>query len=224
MRHQVSGVPKVLGVFAVLALSAACGGRSKGLAPYVTALDKPVNTMTLHELWLASEKIGHWNHGPEQPRKCGGMPMNDCQARFDAVPNQLPAPGNVSVNGTIVARIVNVGGPGGVNRGEESRYKAQLRGGKRHFLLIAQSDGAGGWSWSVREARKNRSALSTPLASGNWEVCTLDRTLAGHPQGESQFAKCPHRPPGPSPMSTMYDTFDPGWLHCMSSGCCTAGN
>lgn len=211
----------------VAACAASLSCRSVGITPrtFDPNLPKSIDAMTAGELWDAADPVG-FTLGPYQERDCA---QGTCEGRFDAVAGQVPGPGTVTANGTIVARIVNAGG--GLfsgNRGEEQRYKATLRGGNRRYYVIARSDGSGGWSWSVREAIRNGTSLARETARGTWTTCALDSSNPDHPRSKSQFAKCPHGADNDDAngsgeaLRMIYSRVDPGWLTC-TEGCCTAG-
>jgi hypothetical protein len=165
-----------------------------------------------------------------QDRACA---RGACLGRIDAVREQTPGPSSISANGTIVARLVNLGGGQG-NEGPENRY--QTARGQQDFYLIALKTSTG-WSWTVREAVRNESTAPRETASGSWTVCRHDPSIASHPKGRSQFASCsgnagsgeelmraagPRAPRDYALSLLPYNPGDPGWLSC-SDGCCTAG-
>jgi hypothetical protein len=208
-------------------------GVSISAAPATRALPgdlpKPLAQMTSDELFAFGASL-RFDNGPVQDRDCA---RGGCLGRIDAVREQTPGPGSISANGTIVARLVNLGGRDG-NEGPESRY--QTARGRQEFYLIALKT-ANGWSWTVREAARNGSDAPRETASGTWTVCRHDPANPGHPKGRSQFASCTGnagasdelmrsagpRIPGDFAVSLLpYNPGDPGWLSC-SDGCCTAG-
>lgn len=193
-------------------------------------LPKPLAQMNASELFAFGASL-RFDNGPVQDRDCA---RGACLGRIDAVRDQTPGPGSISVNGTIVARLVNLGGRDG-NEGPESRY--QTARGQQEFYLIAMKT-AGGWSWTVREAIRNGFEAPRETASGRWTVCRHDPTDPTHPKGRSRFASCTGssgasgsddlaRAAGPRlprdyAAALAYNPGDPGWLSC-SDGCCTAG-
>jgi hypothetical protein len=194
-------------------------------------LPKPLAQMTSGELWSAGNGLGYDN-GPVQGRDCA---RGACMGRIDAVRNQTPGAGYISPNGTIVARLVNLGrAQGGADDGAEARYGMQKDGGARRYYLIALRNGDG-WSWTVREATPNGSTPPIETASGTWVTCSHNPNMAGHPKGRSEFASCGAaggdddalQTGGPSLPHTdgsshLFPPRDPGWLTC-TDGCCTAG-
>jgi hypothetical protein len=192
-------------------------------------LPKPLSQMTAGELFAFGASV-RFDNGPVQDRGCARGP---CLGRIDAVREQTPGPGSISANGTIVARLANLGGNQG-NEGPENRY--QTARGQQEFYLIALRQGDG-WSWSVREATRNGPDAPRETASGAWTVCRHDPSNPNHPKGRSQFASCtanagtgeeltraagPRMPRDYALSLLAYSPNDPGWLSC-SDGCCTAG-
>jgi hypothetical protein len=192
-------------------------------------LPKPLSQMTAGELFAFGASV-RFDNGPVQDRDCA---RGSCLGRIDAVRDQIPGPSSISANGTIVARLVNLGGGQG-NEGPENRY--QTARGQQDFYLIALKTSTG-WSWTVREAVRNEGIAPRETASGAWTVCRHDPSIQGHPKGRSEFASCSGsagadedltrasgpRIAGDSAVSLLaYNPRDPGWLSC-SDGCCTAG-
>jgi hypothetical protein len=192
-------------------------------------LPKPLSQMTAGELFAFGASV-RFDNGPVQDRDCA---RGSCLGRIDAVREQTPGPSSISVNGTIVARLVNLGGGQG-NEGPENRY--QTARGQQDFYLIALKTSTG-WSWTVREAVRNEGVAPRETASGDWTVCRHDPSIAGHPKGRSEFASCsgsagasenlmrasgPRIVSGDATSPFVYNPRDPGWLSC-SDGCCTAG-
>jgi hypothetical protein len=184
--------------------------------------------MTTGELFAVGSAL-RFDNGPVQDRDCA---RGACKGRIDAVRDQIPGPASISANGTIVARLVNLGRDG-VDDGTENRYGTAA--GQRDFYIIALKNGDS-WSWSVREAIRAGTAPPRETASGTWTVCRHDPTNPGHPKGRSQFASCsgaagdeelmrsagPRIPRDFATAIVAYNPLDPGWLSC-SDGCCTAG-
>ncbi len=194
-------------------------------------LPKPLGQMTAGELFAFGASV-RFDNGPVQDRDCA---RGTCLGRIDAVREQTPGPSSISANGTIVARLVNLGGGQG-NEGPEDRY--QTARGQSEFYIVALKT-ASGWSWTVREATRNGSEAPRETASGAWIVCRHDPSVPSHPKGRSQFASCtgnagagtgeeltraagPRLPRDYAVSFLSYGPRDPGWLSC-SDGCCTAG-
>lgn len=175
-------------------------------APRALPGDLPValSQMTSAELFEFGAGL-RFDNGPVQDRGCMEGP---CLGRIDAVRDQTPGAGSISGYGTIVARLVNLGGNRG-NEGPENRY--QTGRGQQVFYLMALKQ-ANGWSWTVREAARGARTTPRETASGAWTVCRHDPATENHPKGRSRFASC----------AASAGAGDPGWLSC-SDGCCTAG-
>jgi len=196
-------------------------------------LAKPLGQMTSAELWTAGNAL-RFDNGPVQGRDCQ---RGACSGRIDAVRDQIAGAASISPNGTIVARLVNLGRPaGGNDEGSENRY-GTARDGSAAFYIVALRDG-NGWRWTVREAIRGGTGAPRETASGSWVTCKHDASAPGHPKGRSEFASCstgtgddagassngPHAGVDhqSSALRVMYNPRDPGWLSC-SDGCCTAG-
>lgn len=223
------GTPK----FLTLAVVAMTGASLSAFAPPVRLalpgdLPRPLAQMTSGELFAVGGAL-QWDNGPVQDRDCA---RGSCRGRIDAVRDQTPGPGNISANGTIVARLVNLGRDGR-DDGPENRYGT--RPGQQEFYIIALKNGDG-WSWTVREANRGSADAPRETASGAWTSCRHDPANAAHPKGRSQFASCGAaagdeellRASGPrlardyATSLVPYNPLDPGWLSC-TDGCCTAG-
>jgi len=195
-------------------------------------LPAPLARMTSGELFEFGAGL-RFDNGPVQDRGCAEGP---CLGRIDAVRDQTPGASSISANGTIVARLVNLGGSRG-DEGPENRY--QTGRGQQVFYLIALKQG-NGWSWTVREAARAVRTPSRETAFGAWTVCRHDPANENHPKGRSRFASCaasagsgsagddltraagPHHPREHAVSLLALNREDPGWLSC-SDGCCTAG-
>lgn len=191
-------------------------------------LPKPPAQMTSAELFAFGASL-RFDNGPVQERTCA---RGGCMGRIDAVRDQVPGPALISANGTIVARLVNLGRDG-VDDGPENRYGTAP--GQNEFYVIALKSGDG-WTWSVREAVRNAGNAPRETVSGTWTTCRHDPNNPSHPKGRSQFASCTTgageveltRAAGPRPprdnaaAHIVLNPLDPGWLIC-SDGCCTAG-
>lgn len=192
-------------------------------------LPKPLAQMTSAELFSFGADL-RFDNGPVQERNCA---RGGCKGRIDAVRDQVPGPALISANGTIVARLVNLGRDG-VDDGPEARYGTAP--GQNEFYVIALKDGDG-WTWTVREAVRNGGGAARETASGTWTTCRHDPNNPSHPKGRSQFASCnagageedlarvagPRLPRDHAVSLRMFNPLDPGWLSC-SDGCCTAGS
>ena len=213
-----------------LAFSTACSrARSNLVSDPQLDLRSPVETMTGAQLWDALTGI-KWAHGPDDDRKCGATGDKECRARFDMayiVMNGQPIrpdPWNGTTNGTIVGRIVNTGSPKlGWNVGSEFRYKVGIRGGDRHFIVIA-TNRAGARQYWVREVTPTDQGR-TSVATGTWINCNHS---GGPKPVKSRFANCDEAHSiqryGSASMSLHSHELSPGWMECASSGCCTAGD
>jgi hypothetical protein len=177
-------------------------------------LPKPLAQMTSGELWDVGQRLGYDN-GPVQARNCA---RGGCMGRVDAIRDQVAGPGNISANGTIVARLVNLGRQdGGEDDGAENIYRTEREGSARFYLIALPVDG--GWRWSVRKAVAGDGGPATETAAGNWVTCRHDRNNPAHPKGRSEFARCPGPQGG---AGGHFPPNDPAWVEC-SDGCCTAG-
>jgi hypothetical protein len=177
-------------------------------------LPKPLGQMTSGELWDVGQRLGYDN-GPVQGRNCA---RGACMGRVDAVREQVAGPGNISPNGTIVARLMNLGRQGsGDDDGPENIYRTERDGSARFYIVAVPVDG--GWRWSVRKAVRNDGNAPVETAAGNWVTCRHDRNNPAHPKGRSEFARCPGPQGG---AGGLFPPNDPAWVEC-SDGCCTAG-
>lgn len=229
----MQGTTKFLRLGAIASLAATIAAIEPVPAPRALPgdLPQPLAQMTAGDLFAFGASL-RFDNGPVQDRDCS---RGRCLGRIDAVVDQVPGPGSISANGTIVARLVNLGGRDG-NEGPESRY--QTARGQSEFYLVALKAGAG-WTWTVREAVRNGETQPRETASGSWTVCRHDPANPGHPKGRSQFASCsgsagtddgqgllrsagPRSPRDYALSLAPYNPGDPGWLSC-SDGCCTAG-
>lgn len=203
----LSGVVAV----AVLAIGASRATERSTRLALPGDLPKPLAQMTSDELWNAGQALG-FDNGPVQNRNCerGG-----CMGRVDAVGNQSPGPNNISANGTIVARLMNLGRQGGgEDDGPENIYRTERDGSARFYIIALPVDG--GWRWTVRKAVRGDGNAPVETASGNWVTCRHDPNNPTHPKGRSEFARCSGGAGGYFPPN------DPAWITC-SDGCCTAG-
>lgn len=224
MSQPTTSFTNVLFAAAVMLAVWGCSGVEADTAPVIAGtgdLPKAIGTMTAGELFDAGEKLSFVS-GPWQTRNCA---KGSCKARIQAVKSQKPGPGNVTTNGTIVARLKNRGSwLGTKDEGIEEKYKLKrFSDDKSAYYLVAIGDGSGGWRWGIYEAIEGGPNVLVPTDTGAWTPCTRDVGNRKHPQGESEFAKCPH----PSSVANQtqalnYDPLDPGWLDCQQ-GCCTAG-
>lgn len=210
---------------AALVLVAGCAAPPPAFVDLMTPipgngdLTSSIESMKAGELWEQADRL-QFVLGPQQERRCAD---GYCEARVDAVANQDPGPGNVSTNGTVVARLVNRGKWGGWNnQGAENRYGIRfLRGTDEVYYLIAIRTDAG-WRWSLRLARRgDYTNVAQEIQRGGWQDCTRDLRMEGHPKGKSAFASCPHTPNGQTQMQLVYSRDDPAWLDC-EMGCCVA--
>ncbi|MEX2177080.1 MAG: hypothetical protein WD801_00120 [Gemmatimonadaceae bacterium] len=233
MSQRTKRIAAVFGVAGMCAVLWGFASHSRTALP--GDLPKPLGQMTSDELWAAGNGL-RFDNGPVQGRECQ---KGACMGRVDAVRDQQPGAGTISPNGTIVARLVNLGRPsGGDDDGPENRY-GMGRGGNAEFYIIALRDGESGWRWTVREAIRNNAGAPRETASGSWVTCAHTPSTPGHPKGRSEFASCstqagddaeasasgPRAPADHSHSSavpTTYNPRDPAWLTC-TDGCCTAG-
>ena len=224
---------RMVGLVGACAVAFSCGGGdvdggTAGASAGATAsapLSPPVNLgtsidlMSDGQLWDAGVALnGHWDPGTPQPRTCATGGPGGCRGVIDAIKNYTPGPATVDANGTIVARLRNLGAPGNLDRGSESLYKMDFENGPdaKRYYIIARPVSGGGWNWSVRVAVKGGTTVPPAATdSGSWHVCP---ETSPHPPGRSAFFQCDTTAGG----GLAYDPRDPGWLSC-SSGCCTAG-
>lgn len=177
-------------------------------------LPKPLAQMTSDELWEFGQRLGYDN-GPAQVRNCT---RGACMGRVDAIRDQVAGPGNISANGTIVARLMNLGRQGsGDDDGAENIYRTERDGSARFYIIALPVDG--GWRWTVRKAVNGGASAPEETAAGNWITCRHDRNNPGHPKGRSEFARCAGPQGG---AGGHFPPNDPAWVEC-SDGCCTAG-
>lgn len=177
-------------------------------------LPRPLAQMTSGELWDVGQRLG-FDNGPVQNRNCS---RGACMGRVDAVREQVAGPGNISANGTIVARLVNLGRQGGGDDdGPENIYRTERDGSARFYIIALAVDG--GWRWTVRKAVQNDGNAPIETATGNWITCRHDRNNPAHPKGRSEFARCAGPQGG---AGGLFPPNDPAWVEC-SDGCCTAG-
>lgn len=229
MRHGLGRTPWSTAIVLVgVAASTSCStvGSNVSTTPTLNLSDR-VETMTGAQLWdfLLDNGI-QFDHGTVSDRKCGATANRDCSARFDIAylpqgQNKLhPDPWNGTARGTIVGRVVSYGPKDGGNDEPEFRYKAEKRGGKRHFIVIATARDGVKEYWVRRVTPKD--ASTTALASGTWVNC-------GHSDGpkqvKSRFATCSAAHSSQSTSAAVLHSHElsPGWIECESSGCCTAG-
>ena len=218
--------------------SAALSGAPAARTPLPGDLGSHIDGMTPQQLWDAAKNIDFIPpSGQPFPRSCA---KGNCFARIRAVKDQKPGPGNISVYGTVVALLENLGSKensGGEDRGAEAKYGFGKEP-KRMYLLVAMPTDTGGWRWAVRVAEdgSTQSAPSDSTAWGSWSVCEeTESTGANHPKGvKAAFYGCDAYKPGIGGMTgnTTGSTtaakrrpnnpLDPGWLDC-ELGCCTAG-
>lgn len=213
----------VLFAVSVIVPLGGCSGVEADTSPVVNGtgnLPQAIRTMRADSLFIEGRKLSYVS-APWQKRNCE---KGSCKARVQAVKNQKPGPGNVTTNGTIVARLRNRGDWfGTVDKGIEEKYDLKrLDDEEGMYYLVAISDGAQGWSWGIYEAIKGDTSRVTPIKSGTWADCTRDTRNKKHPQGDSEFARCPHPTDGAGVTALRYDPLDPAWLDCQQ-GCCTAG-
>lgn len=192
-------------------------------------LGSSVQTMTGAQLWdfLVMNEI-KWAHGPTDKRKCGLAQERNCQARFDMAYLDIngqavrPDPWNGTANGTIVGRIVNYGSTEGGSNDAEFVYKAERRGGKRHFVVVATNRQNKREYW-VRRVTPN-DASTAAVSWGPWINC---EHTTGPRSPKSRFASCNevHATQGNGASAAVLQSHElsPGWMECESSGCCTAG-
>lgn len=226
MSRRSSRVVSALGLLSCLSAWTCATGRVATDPPIDRNngnLTRSIDQMSAGDLWDAGTALSYVK-GPSQDRQCAS---GACQGRINAVANQRPGPGNVVANGTIVGQFVNRGKVRFLwpdeNMGAEERYRSEKSGGDKRYYLIARSDGANGWTWTVREAVRGSTALAREtVPAGSWTTCTRDSTNPNHPQGKSEFARCPHPTMNGQAQALMYNPLDPGWLDC-EQGCCTAG-
>ena len=193
-------------------------------------LPRPLANMSSGQLFAFGSRL-RFDNGPVQDRVCA---RGACKGRIDAVRDQTPGPATISANGTIVARLVNLGrGDGGADEGPEERYRTAR--GQHDFYLIALKTPTG-WAWTVRVAVRNGVGAPVETAAGNWVACQHDPNNPNHPKGRSQFASCsgttrdddlvraagPRAPREYTIAQQPNNPLDPGWLTC-TDGCCTAG-
>jgi hypothetical protein len=234
MDHRTMQFRPLLTLVACLAV-ASCSPRVQSAPlpppPPVVDLSKDINAMTQGELWQAVFALnGFWDPGVPYRRDCAQGGSGTCLGRIDAVRDTVPGPSDVSTNGTIVARLWNLGAvQGGGDRGAEQKYGIiRVTGVDTAYVIIAKPDGAGGWTWSVREAVRGGSSMPPreTVPGGAWITC--DTSWPNHPSGKSAFYWCPaaltqNGAGAPEyPTLRLYNPRDPGWLDC-DSGCCTAG-
>lgn len=206
----LSGVVAV----AVLAIGASRGAESASRVALPGDLPKPLSQMTSDELWNVGQGLG-FDNGPVQNRNCA---RGGCMGRVDAVRDQTPGPLNISANGTIVARLMNLGRQGsGENDGPENIYRTDRDDAARFYIVALPVDG--GWRWSVRKAVRGDGNAPVETAQGNWITCRHDASNPAHPKGRSEFARCA----GQGGAGGLFPPNDPAWITC-SDGCCTAGN
>ena len=196
-------------VAAVLAL----GARQTPLAvPLDGDLPRPLGEISSNELFEFGQSL-RFDNGPVQQRICARA---GCNGRVDGVRDQVPGPANISANGTIVARLVNLGRPGdGQDEGAEAVYRTE-RSEQSAFYIVAVRSGSG-WSWTVRRAVRGQAGAPDEMSSGTWVSCRHDPNNPNHPRGKSEFARCP----GQGGAGTLFPPDDPAWITC-SDGCCTA--
>ena len=221
--------------FLVAALAVvSCHGRREPQPmrpPPVVDLWKDIDAMTQDELWkVVYDLRNDWVPSAPYRRNCEMGAPGSCLGRIDAVRDTVPGPTDVSGTGTIVARLYNLGAVnGGADRGAELKYgMRRVTGQDTMYVIIAKPGGAGGWTWSVREAVRGGSIVPPreTVPGGAWITC--DPGYGSHPGGKSAFYWCPsvttENGAGAAefPEFRVYNPLDPGWLNC-DAGCCTAG-
>lgn len=201
------------GVIAVGVLALGAGRPTRPPLPLAGDLPKPLAQMTSQELWTFGNGL-QYDNGPVQQRICARA---GCNGRVDAVREQVPGPANISANGTVVARLMNLGRQeGGQDEGAESIYGIERDGAARFYLIALKTQD--GWSWTVRKALPGGTGAPEELRAGNWIACRHDPNNPTHPKGRSEFARCP----GQGGAGALFPPTDPAWIEC-SDGCCTAG-
>ena len=211
---------RLLSLSGVVAVAALALGATRATSTAATRvalpgdLPKPLAEMTSGELWEVGQRLGYDN-GPVQNRNCA---RGACMGRVDAIRDQVAGPGNISANGTIVARLMNLGRQNsGEDDGPESIYGTERDGSARFYIVALPVDG--GWRWTVRKAVRNDGGAPAETRSGNWITCRHDPNNPTHPKGRSEFARCPGPQGG---AGGRFPPNDPAWVEC-SDGCCTAG-
>jgi hypothetical protein len=206
---------RLLTLSGVVAVAVLAIGATRAERPARAALPgdlpKPLAQMTSDELWNAGQGLS-FDNGPVQNRGCA---RGGCMGRVDAVRDQTPGPTNISANGTIVARLMNLGRQGsGDDDGPENIYRTERDGSARFYIIALPVDGA--WRWTVRKAVRGDGNAPVETASGNWVTCSHNPNNPSHPKGRSEFARCSGGAGG------LFPPDDPAWITC-SDGCCTAG-
>lgn len=197
-------------VAATLALGAA-KAPTRAQLPLDGDLPRPLADLSSNELFEFGQSL-RFDNGPVQQRICARA---GCNGRVDGVRDQVPGAGNISANGTVVARLVNLGRPGdGQDEGAEAVYRTERQEQAAYYIVALRS--ANGWTWTVRKAVRGQSGPTEEMSSGNWVSCRHDPNNPTHPRGKSEFARCPGQGAG-----ALFPPNDPAWITC-SDGCCTA--
>jgi len=216
MTRRTTRFLTLTGVVAVttLALGASRSSTHKNRVPLDGDLPVALGQITSDQLFQFGRTL-RFDNGPVQQRICARA---GCNGRVDGVRDQVPGPANISDNGTIVARLVNLGRAGsGEDEGDEAVYHTARENGQVDFYIVAVKSRSG-WSWSIRRAVRGETTPPAELASGNWISCRHDPNNPNHPRGKSEFARCPNQ----GGAGALFPPNDPAWITC-SDGCCTAG-
>lgn len=189
-------------------------------------LGEPVSGIESSALYaLAMDTITFDPSVGKAQRVCGGSQR--CFAHFMSVANQKPGPRTLGPDGTIVARLENIGNAAGANNGLEKKYGLPRAAKNTVYLMIAFAEPNDEWRWEIYSAVKDAPAGSRPIRISGGRMINCN-----HPPGpvreRGRFRTCDSlRVAGTTTGTTTGGPLfppdeEPGWLSC-SAGCCTAG-